>query len=128
MVTLFEIIVVVLLCFFANGLDHPEWPVPYKEDSRKRHIFCQCFGLSGWASILQRRKLDTTFVLQMLWIIRMGQPPAKRIIGNNIFLQMLWIIWMGQPLAKRIIGNNIFFANALDHPNGSASCKENNQE
>ena len=35
---------------------------------------------------------------------------------------------MGQPLAKRIIGNNIFFANALDHPNGSASCKENNRE
>ena len=48
------------------------------------------------------------FFLQMLWIIRMGQPLAKRTISSDIFLQMLWIILMDQPLAKRIIENDIF--------------------
>ena len=38
-VMFFEILVVVLLCFFANTLDRPDGPVPCKEDNRKRHFF-----------------------------------------------------------------------------------------
>ena len=37
-VMFFEILVVVLLCFFANTLDRPDGPVPCKENNRKRHF------------------------------------------------------------------------------------------
>ena len=53
-VMFFEILVVVLLCFFANTLDRPDGPVPCKEDNQKQHHFCKWFGSSRWANLLQR--------------------------------------------------------------------------
>ena len=67
------------------------------------------------------------FFLQMIWIIQIGRPVAKRMYGKSAFvvlmqnrtvwwdnfLQMIWIVQMGRSVAKRTVGNDKFHTHRI---------------
>ena len=67
------------------------------------------------------------FFLQMIWIIQIGRPVAKRRYGKSAFvvlmqnrtvwwdnfLQMIWIVQMGRSVAKRTIENHKFHTHRI---------------
>ena len=67
------------------------------------------------------------FFLQMIWIIQIGRPVAKRTYGKSAFvvlmqnrtvwwdnfLQMIWIVQMGRSVAKRTIENHKFHTHRI---------------
>ena len=70
------------------------------------------------------------FFLQMIWIIQMGQPVAKRTVWQyeTFYLQIVWTICLCCADAKQ---NGVvwqLFANNLDHPNGPVCCKKDGRE
>ena len=87
--------------------------------------FCKWSGSSKWMYLVQKERTRTaTFPLQMIRIIHMNWPVAKRTVqSDTILLQMIQIIQMNRPVAKTTDENDNFSV-ANDHLNEPACCKK----
>ena len=85
----------------ANDPNYPNEPACCKNDRWERQLFC-CKWSSKWTSLLQKGRMRTaTFLLQMIRIIQMNWPVAKRTVQSGTFLlQMIWITFLGQTSFK----------------------------